>query len=70
MKNKAVKGYLTLVFLFSNLMLFADPGDESDTGDLESGEPMPINSKLVVLAIAGIMFACYFFYKNRKRQIV
>lgn len=69
MKKSVLKLYITLVFLFTNIMVFADPGDESDGGDLEGGEPMPINSKLVVLALFGVLFAFYVFNRNRKKRI-
>ncbi|TRX37105.1 hypothetical protein FNW21_12995 [Flavobacterium restrictum] len=66
MKNTALKLYLTIVCLFSSVLIFADLGDDSDTGDLEGGEPMPINGKLVFLALVGVLFAIYTFRKNRK----
>lgn len=48
--------------------MFAVPGDENDTGDLEGPEPTaaPINSKLFILMIAGIVYAYIHFIKKRK----
>lgn len=66
MKNKVLKAYMTIVCLFSSVLIFADPGDNSDTGNLEGAEPVPINGKLVFLAFAGAFFAIYTFRKNRK----
>lgn len=66
MKNTVLKFYITLVCLLSNLLLLADPGDDSDTGNLESGDPLPINATLYVLLIAGMLLAVCTFRKNRK----
>jgi hypothetical protein len=51
-------------------MLFAQAGDDTPTGDLENTDApaAPINGKLFVLAIAGIIFAYYTFKKYRKIQ--
>ena len=71
MKNTLLKIYSTLFCLFSNFLLFAiPPGDENNTGDLENPEApaAPINGKLFVLAIAGIIFAYYTFKKSREKQ--
>jgi hypothetical protein len=73
MKNTLLKTYSTLFCLFSSFLLFAiPPGDENDTGDLETVDApaAPINGKLFVLAIAGIIFAYYTFKKSREKQAV
>lgn len=71
MKNTLVKTYSTVLFFFTSFMLFAAPalGDESDTGDLESAEasPAPINGKLFILIIAGIIFAYSTFRNSQKK---
>jgi hypothetical protein len=55
----------------SSVLVFAQIGDDTSDGDLEGGEPpMPINGKLIFLAIAGIIFAYYTFRKNRKEQTI
>lgn len=66
MKNTLLKFYITVVCSFSNLLIFALPGDDSNTGDLEGGDPVPINATLYVLLIAGILLAVCTFRKNRK----
>lgn len=50
-------------------MVFAQPGDDDGGGGLEEEdpEPAPINSKLIFLAIIGILFVMYTFRKNRKQ---
>lgn len=70
MKN-LVKLFLLSSVLLCNLIAFAQPGDEDDFGGggLEGGDPgpsaAPINSKLILLAIAGVCFVIYYFRKNK-----
>ena len=71
MKNKLLKFYITLSFLCFNLALVAQtvPGDDTGDGNLEGDDtPLPINKKLILLVIAGVMFAFYTFMKNTKTQ--
>jgi hypothetical protein len=73
MKNTLLKTYSTLFCLLSSFLLFAiPPGDENDTGDLETVDApaAPINGKLFLLALAGIIFAYYTFKKSREKQRV
>lgn len=71
MKNILFKLYCALFCLLSSVMVFAQIGDDTADGDLESGEPpMPINGKLIFLAIAGIIFAYYTFKKHRQRKTI
>ncbi|MBC5863512.1 hypothetical protein [Flavobacterium turcicum] len=44
------------------------PGDENDTGNLEGTDTpsAPIDNLLLILALAGIVFAFYHFRKNKK----
>ena len=69
MKN-VYKFYLLTFVLFSDFVMFAQPGpgDDDGGGGLEGGDPapVPINSKLIVLAFMGILFIIYTFRKNRK----
>lgn len=51
-------------FLLYDFVMFAQPGDDDDNGGgsgLEGTDPAPapINSKLIFLAIAGIIFVIY-----------
>lgn len=66
--KKLLKFYLLSFILLSDFMAFAQPGDD-DGGGLEGGdpEPAPINSKLILLAITGILFVIYTFRKNKKQ---
>jgi hypothetical protein len=66
--KKIVSIYTFAFLLFSNLAIFAQ-GDEDDGGGLEGNDPpaAPINSKLIILLIIGILFAFYAYKKNRKQ---
>jgi len=67
MKN-LYKLYILAFVLLSDLMLFAQPGDDDGSGGLEGEDPpaAPINGKLIWLALVGIVFVFYYF--NTKRQ--
>ena len=69
MKN-IYKFYLLSFVLLSDFVVFAQPGngDGGGGGGLEGGDPQPapINSKLIILAIMGIVFVMYTFRKNKK----
>ena len=68
MKNYLLKIFITCSCLFSDFVAFTQIGNNDDNGDLEGNDPpaAPINSKLIILAIAGIFFAVYKFKENRK----
>ena len=67
MKTKLFNLYLLGFFLLSDFIMFAQ-GTEDEDGDLQGGDeaPVPINNKLIILGIAGIIFVYYTFYKKRK----
>jgi len=67
MKN-LYKLYILAFVLLSDLMLFAEPGDDDGSGGLEGEDTpaAPINGKLIWLALVGIVFVFYYF--NTKRQ--
>lgn len=63
------KIYILAFVLLSDVMLFAQPGDDDGTGGGLEGDDTPaapINGKLIWLALVGISFAFYYF--NKKRQ--
>ena len=68
MKKNFFKIYILVTVLFSDFILFAQPGDESDGGNLEGDDApqAPISGKLIWLAIAGILFAIYTYRKKRE----
>ncbi|WP_396154725.1 hypothetical protein [Flavobacterium macrobrachii] len=57
--------YLLSFFLLSDIVLFAQPDGGGGVED-EDPAPAPINSKLILLAIMGILFVFYTFRKNKK----
>lgn len=67
--KKLLKFYLLSFVLLSDFLTYAQPGDDDGSGGLEGGdpEPAPINSKLMLLAIAGILFVIYTFRKSEKQ---
>jgi hypothetical protein len=67
MKN-VLKYYLVAFMLLSDFVTFAQPGDEDGGGGLEGNDPQPapINGKLILLAIIGVLFVIYTFRKNKK----
>jgi hypothetical protein len=70
MKNIALKLYLSLFCFLFNLVLFAQPGDDNAGGDLEGNDDpaAPINEKIILLLIAGLVFAFYTFKKYRTQK--
>jgi hypothetical protein len=68
--NNSIKIFIfSFVFLSDFIMFSQTPGDDTGDGTLEGDDApvAPINSKLIVLALAGIIFAVYTFRNNRKR---
>lgn len=72
MKN-ILKLYLVAFLLFSDFVVFAQPGDDDDGGGGDGGvegggdpQPAPINAKLILLLIVGVMFVFYTYKKNRR----
>ena len=66
--KKIVKFYILSFVLLYDFIAFAQPGDDDGGGGLEGGDPQPapINSKLILLLIAGVCFAIYTLRKNKK----
>ena len=68
MKN-LYKVYILAFVLTSDLMLFAQVGEDDGT-DGFGGDDIPadpINSKLIWLAFIGILFAFYYFSTKRQK---
>jgi len=61
--NRFYKFCILSFVLLSDFVMFAQPGDEDDAGGggLEGGDPAPapINTKLVILLVLGLVFAFY-----------
>jgi hypothetical protein len=71
MKNNKIQFCSTLICFFVSFIAFAEPGDESEDGGMENADGgMPINSHLIWLLLAGVLFAWYTLKKHRDKQIV
>ena len=62
------KFYISTFLLLSDFVLFAQPGDDDGSGELEGDDTpaAPIDGKLIWLAIVSILFA--FYYLNKRAQ--
>lgn len=69
MKNKFLKGFLSIAFLAISFASFAEPGGPGGPdGETGEGETLAdIDSKLVILAVVGIAFAAYMLMQKRKQ---
>ncbi|UGS24288.1 hypothetical protein [Flavobacterium channae] len=63
MKSNLFKLYATLIMAFISFLSNAQPVDPPVDSD---PPPAPINTKLVWLAVAGIIFAYFYFRKQAK----
>ena len=62
--KKLLKFYLLSFVLLSDFTVFAQgPVEPPDDGD---PSPASINSKMILLAIAGVCFVIYTFRKNKR----
>lgn len=68
MKNNLFKLYILVFFVFTDFVAFAQPGDDTVDGDLEGNDPLPVpvNGKLVYLAVAGLLYAIYAYRNSTK----
>lgn len=69
--KKLLKFYILTFVLLSDFIAFAQPGSDDGSGTLEGGDPLPppaapINSIIILLAIAGVCLAIYTFRKNKR----
>ena len=66
--NKSLLKFYILAFLFlSDFVMYAQ-GDDDDGGCLECPDPAPapINSKIIILFIVGVLFAYYTLKRKKK----
>ena len=73
MKKTILQSFLLLTFLFLDFVAFAQPGTNNGDGTLEGDDDdpvaTPINSKLIWLAIVGLVFAYYTYKKTRSVEV-
>lgn len=70
MKKNFINLFIFSTMLLSDFIIFAQPNDDDPGGDLEDDDPaaVPINGKLLWLALAGILFAISVYKNNRKEK--
>lgn len=68
MKSNLLKIYIFSFLFLTDFVVLAQPGTDDGGGGLEDGDPppAPINTKLVLLALFGILYAAYYF-RNKKQ---
>jgi hypothetical protein len=68
MNKKLIYFYLFAFFFLSDFVVYAQPGEDDDNGGLDDTDPAPapINSKIIVLFLVGILFAFYTYRRNKK----
>lgn len=65
MKSNLLKFYATLMMAFISFISYADPLNPPADDD---PPPAPINTKLIWLAVVGIVFAFYYFNQKSKTE--
>ena len=69
MKKFLLKIVIFVFVLFNSITVFAtDPSNQGEGETVEDPET-PINTRLLWLLVAGIAFAFYYFYNQRKKQV-
>ena len=68
MKNYLLKIYTFGFIVLTNVSIFAQ-GNDDDNGDLEGNDPpaVPINSKIIFLMIAAIVYSFYLYNKRKSK---
>ena len=70
MKNTLMKYYIAAAYLCSTFVMMAQPGDGTEIpGDIDAPDPgAPIDNYVILLAIAGIVFAFMFYKSNQVKK--
>lgn len=68
MKATLLKIYIFSFLFMTDFASFAQPGTDDGGGGLEGDDPppAPINTKLIFLAVFGILYAAYYFRNNKQ----
>lgn len=71
-KKNLFNWYIIATMMLVDFVAFAQggPGDDDDDGGLEDDDapPVPINGKMIWLAVAGILFALYIYRSYKAKQ--
>ncbi len=70
MKNTFSKYYFALFYLGSTFVMFAQPGTEDDSGNLEDTDPLPIDNYIWVLALIALVFVFMKIRAIQKNRII
>lgn len=68
MKKKVFSAFVLATFFLMDFAVFASPGSGGDGSGGTEGEddpPLPINGKLIYLAIAGVLFASWMYRRHK-----
>jgi len=72
MENKLLKFYMLTFLLIGDFVMFAQEGTPDNTsGDgetVDEEDPVPVNGRLIYLAIVGIAFAMYYYSQKKKEK--
>lgn len=68
MKSTLLKIYIFSFLFMTDFVAFAQPGTDDGSGGLEGDDPppAPINTKLIFLAVFGILYVAYYFKNNKQ----
>ena len=68
MKSTLLKIYIFSFLFMTDFVVYAQPGTDDGSGGLEDDDPppAPINTKLIFLAVFGILYAAYYFRNNKQ----
>ncbi len=68
MKKNFLTIPLVILFVLTDFVVFAQPGDDDGSGGLEGNDPppAPINTKLIWLAVIAIVYGFYSIKKYKK----
>jgi hypothetical protein len=70
MKNNLLKYYIAAFYLCSTLMIYAQPGADDTTGNLESTDtPAPIDDYVWILALVGLILVFMKFRAMQSKKI-
>ena len=72
MKNLSSKLYMTLLLIFSNLIIFAQPGNNDGFGGLEGGDApaAPVDDWIIPFIVLSSIVGYYLIRKKFKNSTI